>query len=37
MKEFIRKEYPHWSLVDKLKDTLDPNRILSPGRYSIKG
>jgi hypothetical protein len=37
MKEFIRKENPHWSLVDKLKDTLDPNRILSPGRYSIKG
>lgn len=34
MKEFIMQDNPHWELADRLKTALDPNRILSPGRYS---
>ena len=35
MQEFIRKENLHWDLVSRLKNCLDPNRILSPGRYEM--
>jgi 4-cresol dehydrogenase (hydroxylating) len=35
MKEFILPSNPHWKLVRQLKNTLDPDGILSPGRYSI--
>jgi 4-cresol dehydrogenase (hydroxylating) len=35
MKEFIRSENSHWDLVNRLKVCLDPEKILSPGRYSL--
>lgn len=31
--KFSDPENPHWRLVRRLKEALDPNRILSPGRY----
>lgn len=34
MKEFIMPSNPHWKLVHRLKEALDPGGILSPGRYS---
>jgi len=33
MHDYINPENPHWKLVGKLKEALDPNRIFSPGRY----
>jgi 4-cresol dehydrogenase (hydroxylating) len=30
---YIDPENPHWKLVSRLKAALDPDRILSPGRY----
>jgi len=33
MHDYIDAENPHWRLVAKLKQALDPNRIFSPGRY----
>lgn len=30
---FIDPQNPHWKLVSTLKNALDPDRILSPGRY----
>ena len=34
MKEFIFPSNPHWDLVHRLKNALDPAGLLSPGRYS---
>lgn len=36
MQEFIDKENQHWNLVEQLKTCLDPQGILSPGRYERK-
>jgi 4-cresol dehydrogenase (hydroxylating) len=36
MHDYIDQNNPHWQLIDKLKNALDPNRILSPGRYEAK-
>jgi 4-cresol dehydrogenase (hydroxylating) len=33
MKSYVDAENPHFKLVDVIKTALDPNRILSPGRY----
>jgi hypothetical protein len=33
MHDYIDPQNPHWQLVAKLKNALDPNRIFSPGRY----
>lgn len=33
MHEYINPENPHWKFVSRLKKALDPDRILSPGRY----
>ncbi|MEW6470571.1 MAG: FAD-binding oxidoreductase [Bacteroidota bacterium] len=33
MAELIQSDDPYWKLVAKLKSSLDPNGILSPGRY----
>lgn len=32
-KQYILKDNEHFQFVDRLKTALDPNRILSPGRY----
>lgn len=34
MAELAGRNDPFWNTVEKLKAALDPNRILSPGRYS---
>jgi 4-cresol dehydrogenase (hydroxylating) len=36
MHDYIDGENPHWKLVSKLKEALDPNRIFSPGRYEAQ-
>ncbi len=36
MHDYINAENPHWKLVNKLKEALDPNRIFSPGRYEAQ-
>ena len=36
MRDLIDENHPHWQLVNKLKDSLDPNRILAPGRYCLE-
>lgn len=33
MKDIMGEQTPHYRLVDKIKSALDPNGILSPGRY----
>jgi 4-cresol dehydrogenase (hydroxylating) len=33
---YINPENTHWKLVARLKKALDPDRILSPGRYEAK-
>lgn len=27
-------QHPHWQVISKLKQALDPNNVLSPGRYN---
>ena len=35
MHDYMDPQNPHWKLVSRLKAALDPNGILSPGRYEI--
>lgn len=35
MQEYLDPSDPHWQLVHRLKECLDPHGILSPGRYEI--
>lgn len=34
MAELVRRKDVFWDVVERLKDALDPNGILSPGRYA---
>ena len=34
MQQFIRADAPYWQIVDMLKGQLDPDGLMSPGRYS---
>ena len=35
MKQYIDPADPHWQFIHRLKEALDPNGVLSPGRYEI--
>lgn len=35
MKNVVRADDDYWRVVSSLKDVLDPNRIIAPGRYSL--
>ncbi|BBM85974.1 FAD-binding oxidoreductase [Candidatus Uabimicrobium amorphum] len=35
MSEIISSQDYHWQIVAQLKDILDPNKIISPGRYNL--
>jgi 4-cresol dehydrogenase (hydroxylating) len=36
MGKYLDPENPHWKLVSRLKNALDPDRLLSPGRYEAR-
>jgi 4-cresol dehydrogenase (hydroxylating) flavoprotein subunit len=36
MGQYLDPENPHWQLVSRLKQALDPDRLLSPGRYEAR-
>jgi FAD/FMN-containing dehydrogenase len=33
---FVREDSSFWQTAAKIKDALDPNGIISPGRYSLR-
>jgi 4-cresol dehydrogenase (hydroxylating) len=35
MGRYVRPENPFWQTVSNLKTSLDPNRVISPGRYDL--
>ncbi|WP_088330302.1 FAD-binding protein [Lacimicrobium sp. SS2-24] len=32
--KLLQPEHPHWQATAKIKEALDPNNVLSPGRYN---
>ena len=35
MERIVDRESPYWQQLARLKDVLDPNHIIAPGRYSL--
>ncbi|MFK7829113.1 MAG: FAD-binding oxidoreductase [Congregibacter sp.] len=36
MQSFVNPQAPYWKMVDMIKTGLDPDGLLSPGRYSLE-
>jgi 4-cresol dehydrogenase (hydroxylating) len=35
MEHVVDSASPHWQLIARLKDIMDPNHIIAPGRYNL--
>nr|WP_315201444.1 FAD-binding oxidoreductase [uncultured Albidiferax sp.] len=36
MDDIVSRDYSYWNIIRSLKNTFDPDNIISPGRYNLK-